>query len=817
MFNLKTIALKLFRAASTHIITSVSIITVTVCIVLTMSLYIWNAKAQMEEEIHALFGEAEMLAGYNPDQRKWVTSEQLSALEEMEGVSSASAVLITNTTVEGQLDAVYTIGAENDELVKSRYHFSENLKENEAVITQKISELFDKQVGDKMDIENEVYTVKEILTPVVGASDVKSVILAHQTVQRLLALQQSEVGMYTLIDLEKNAMPQNITQQLKSLDNELRVDVVNEYDFVKMNFQALSIFMIVLSFFVLMIALVLLTSTFQLVFIKIKEQLMVLRTLGATKKQVAKIVQIQLNAILIVGLLGGLALSLAIVKLWLPRLVEWLQLPPARTDFPIGLALVITAIIFIVLYGCSKWQVRKSMNLLPLQIAQENHEVTLLFTKKKFYISAVVFICAMLFLVLGIGKENPLLILLGSLLMTSVVLYLIPFLFSLLLKFALQPARILLGKEVYLACQQLMPQVRRNMPIVLSVIGLMVILIFGTTLLKSVQENEKEYIGHIYETPVVIKNDLWDPSFTNTIVTEIESLPSVSYAYARSNHLLASLYLNDKWQDINFELVDISQLVELGEIPNISGNQSNGMIITTEFAALHGLNVGDEIRLGIWNVDYQREDEISPTEVIAIVEPKYMGSDIYFDWSAEVAKQTSNIIVTDIMVETADIEQTIEALSFLHERWPALTFSDYDSYMEENSRMYYQRWSLFVGVLVVLIVATCLGVIQTLLHVIYGKRMDYAIQRLIGLSPNGLIKLILSQVMSFVLYGLAIGIVIGTAFTKLLALVDPEGALVFDYKILLGVSGVFLLTVLITFSIQGYWISRKTLSNELVE
>ncbi|MGM9945523.1 MAG: hypothetical protein ACI33M_11300, partial [Lysinibacillus sp.] len=139
MFNLKTIAIKLFRAASTQIMTSISIITVAVCLILTMSMYIWNAKTQMEEEIYALFGEAEMLAGYNPEQEKWVTTEQLSAIEAMDGVTGVSPVLLTHTNIEAQLDFVYTIGVENDDLVKSRYHFNEDIEDGEVVISQRIA------------------------------------------------------------------------------------------------------------------------------------------------------------------------------------------------------------------------------------------------------------------------------------------------------------------------------------------------------------------------------------------------------------------------------------------------------------------------------------------------------------------------------------------------------------------------------------------------------------------------------------------------------------------------------------------------------
>lgn len=121
-------------------------------------------------------------------------------------------------------------------------------------------------------------------------------------------------------------------------------------------------------------------------------------------------------------------------------------------------------------------------------------------------------------------------------------------------------------------------------------------------------------------------------------------------------------------------------------------------------------------------------------------------------------------------------------LQFLHERWPALTFTDYETFMNENNQMFYQRWSLFVGVIIILVVATCLGVIQTLLHTIHGKRSDYAIQRLIGLLPNGLIKLILTQ---------------------LLAYIDAGAVLVFDFRTLLFVSSFFLLSTCLIFSIPG--------------
>ncbi|WP_369122301.1 FtsX-like permease family protein [Lysinibacillus parviboronicapiens] len=78
------------------------------------------------------------------------------------------------------------------------------------------------------------------------------------------------------------------------------------------------------------------------------------------------------------------------------------------------------------------------------------------------------------------------------------------------------------------------------------------------------------------------------------------------------------------------------------------------------------------------------------------------------------------------------------------------------------------------------------------------KTGDYAIQRLIGLSPNGLMKLILTQVLSFVLYGLTVGIFLGLLLTRMMAVIDEGAPMVYDF-----------------FTLQGYWISRQKLKKKL--
>lgn len=100
MFSMRTIALKLFRAAWTNVLTSISIITISICLVMTMSVYIYNANTQMKEEIQALFGEMDLMVGYNPEQHKLLTMEQIEDFKSLAGVTQVSNVSLAHTRVE---------------------------------------------------------------------------------------------------------------------------------------------------------------------------------------------------------------------------------------------------------------------------------------------------------------------------------------------------------------------------------------------------------------------------------------------------------------------------------------------------------------------------------------------------------------------------------------------------------------------------------------------------------------------------------------------------------------------------------------------
>lgn len=816
MFSIRSVAMKLFRAAWAHVAASISIIAISICLIMTMSLYIWNANTQMKEEIHAVFGDTDLTIGYNPEQEKTISSELLSQLSSLKGIESISPVSIAHTTVEN-MDSVYTLGVENDELVKSRYHFSKDLMTNEIILSEGIAKVLKKSIGDTVLVQNETFFIKDILPTIKMAEETSFILMQNSVVKQWVPYADNDTeGLFALIIADN---PSTVGRNIKQIDNTLRIDITNEYDFVKLNIQSLMIFIIVLSFFILVITGMLLLSTFQLLFYKLKEQLMILRTLGASSNQIGRIINTQLSTIILFGIVSGTVVSILIIKLGLPQLISFLSLPIAKNDFPAILVLSIALTSFGFLHLFTKWQVNKAMQLLPLQIESNNEDIQLKWTTRRKIVISVMSFISLLCLVTGQLPENsggkgPILIIIGSLILCGVVLLIIPFILKALLSITLRPMRSLFGNEVYLASQQLIPQIKRNSTVVLSLIGLMVILIFGSSLLKSVQINEQKYIKEKYETSIILTNQIMDHSITPSILEEIEELPTIDYAYATSNFSFLKVEQNGHSFTSDYATIDVDTYVKLNRLSPIHGDLTKGIIITRQFAEKNHLSVGDTLTIHLPVISKTEPITVGAHQVLAIIPEPLNYVDVYIDWSSLIVKLEQPMI-REIMVETTDTKRAIEELQGFLQQNPTFLINDKDTMIKQANEMFYQRWSLFVGVFIVLIAATSLGVIQTLIHTIYVKRSDYAVQRLVGLSPNGLIKLILTQVLSFVLYGLTAGTFLGLLLTRMLSIIDPGGGLIFDYFTLTIVSIFLLITTLFVFTAQGYWISRSKLAIEM--
>ncbi|MBP3951834.1 FtsX-like permease family protein [Bacillus suaedae] len=821
MFTLRAISLKLFRASLPTTIVTILTIAVSTCLIMTMMLYSINAKNHMQEQIYQLYGNVDLTAGYNLEQTTYLTTNQLDRITQLDGIEALSKISLAFTSVEGVSDEVYTLGVENDDLVQSRYHHTKDLTNNDVVVSSALAEVLNVQVGGQLQVEGSLFTVREVISfEDIHSEAPKLILLSNDVVKKWMSSTSEGEALFALIKAADKANATELAVAIKKLDDTLRVEITDEDPFVKMNMQSLSIFIMVLSVMVLCITGVLLLTNFQLLLYKMKQQFIIMRSIGASSKQVAKLVQAQLTTINVIGVITGTILTFFALRYGLDYFVAYLQLPDSKQTFLIGPAMIIAFVCFLVLQIFVFIQVQKSLKILPMQLMADNERLDFSFSKTKRFMlkflgGLALFLILFSRIIPDSNGKGSLVLIVGTLLLCLTLLMVFPLLLSKSLVKISPLVHRLFGKEAGIAIHNIIPQVRSNTSVILSVVFLMVIVIFGSSLMKSIQQTEQEYLNERFETPIIITSSVgYDTEIEPMeLADSIDSLPSVDFVYSRGTLAIIELATDQGWEHYDYTTIDINRMLATGHVQSFDGDLSKSVIISEQMATTQNLSIGDQLQLGYFNESAQKTVGIGTFTVGGIESNLGQHADMYVDWSTSLPLE--NIVFSELFVETSNIEETITSINSLKEEYPEIQVSNVRDSLEQANTMFYQRWGLLVGVFIILITATCIGVFQSLIHYIYTKRHDFAIHRLIGMTPNQLIKLIVSQTLIFIVYGLFVGCTIGIIFTCLLFLIDPAGNSYLDIPMMLLISlGLIVLTVAV-FLIQGWFVSRQKLTEEM--
>ncbi|WP_255256470.1 ABC transporter permease [Bacillus cereus] len=217
--------------------------------------------------------------------------------------------MVTRLKVDSLNTNMYTVGVQNDVLTKSKYHFNENIESNEVIINKELAQVLKVRIGDSILIENKQYKIKELLTDLDATGMPPDIImLSKDTVQRLMQEKNSKniEATYVLIKMKENEDVLTLANQIREIDSDLRIDITEEDEFLKSNLASLNIFMIILSVLMLVVTSLMIISNFELFLYKYKNQISIMRSIGATTKQIFKVVLFQCSLINIIGTILGL-------------------------------------------------------------------------------------------------------------------------------------------------------------------------------------------------------------------------------------------------------------------------------------------------------------------------------------------------------------------------------------------------------------------------------------------------------------------------------------------------------------------------------
>jgi ABC-type lipoprotein release transport system permease subunit len=390
-----------------------------------------------------------------------------------------------------------------------------------------------------------------------------------------------------------------------------------------------------------------------------------------------------------------------------------------------------------------------------------------------------------------------------------------------LLSFTLLPIRKSLGNYSFIAVKNTIPQIRKNTFIILIIAVTMVITIFGASLMKTIQNNEQSYLESQYPTNIVISNRAGKNLNENykKLVKDIKQIPGVEGASTVSVANSASLIKNNKKTDFVYSFTDLNEMANQGLLPHITQTQENNIIITKKIAKEHNLNLHETMEINIYP-DFK--DATNTSTVFAKIAGIYdqlpgTFADAYVDWG-EPNFLTNYTIVERVFISTVDPNpnKVVVSLEELKQKYAGLQVDTLTNSLEQSNKSFYQRWAIFITVIIVILLSVMLGVFSTLISNVYSKRKEFAILRNLSVTGKGIVQIILTQVVLYIVLGVCIGFIVGIALLYGLKFIDLTAIRV-NYLAIISVTAVLLISSFIIFVPYGRHLSKRNLPKELAE
>ncbi len=773
--HLFRLALKLYRKSPMILLTSIGSVLISILLVLSMVLFVSQSQASVQADIERLYGKMDLSVGYQSGQTNVIDQSFLDRLTGDQQTRQISPILITNLTVTGQTTAdVYTIGTKNDTLAKSRYRFKQSVGRGEVILNAGLAKAYDVKVGQTLTIAGNKYNVIEIL-PDASASGAApdTLVMSYADVKELNAtVGQEGLATYVLIQLKKESDVVAYADRLTQAISGLRVELAETETSNVNGVSAMQIYVGIIAGLILIVSAFILMTNFDVFLRKHRYQFAIMRTLGATTRQLFQIFMIQSSLIVCAGALMAFLLSGLFYSILQEQWRELFALKGAVIPFDGQLAFFVTIgsslLILLLLSGAAY----RNRRILPLHVMRQNHDGPKASRLRERFVKFFVALTAGALLYATILAQTDNHRAGGYLVSTISFLLMMYSATPLLLQRLLVRIEPLLqkvaGPTTFVAVRSVLPQIRKNALLMLIVQILLVVVVLGSTFLETIKQNELTYLKTQYPTELVLKSRLIDGTkadpleLTQTIEEELPEAKSTFVSpvsgleIIKSNHTIT----------LDYALTDLEKLDAIGK--PVRSLENDQFIVSKDFAQANELEVGDRLEVGRFIDGETGTVSIGQFEV-GQIDPD-LPTDAWFDWRSSI--RTSEDRIGALYIDATDTEQTQGVLQELTTRYPTLQLNRYETSVNLANQQLQERWIVFIVALAVMSVSVWFGLANSLLNYLATKRREYALLRTLVLTRSSLRRLILIQMLIFIGSGIGFGLVTGICTTFLISRVD---------------------------------------------
>lgn len=682
-------------------------------------------------------------------------------------------------------------------------------------------------VGDQIYIEDKPFTIKQVIPDFDATGPAPDILILPRSTVQQIVFEQSGVkyeATYILIKADKDADILTLANHIRQIDSELRIDVAEENDFLRSNLDALSIFMIVLSMLVLIVTSLLIISNCEAFLYKYKNQLAILRSFGATRMQLFKVVWIQCSFINGIGAALGFLLAIASNQFFHRWFEQFFSFESSVADFKYGTAIIATVVSMSIIQVFMFFPSYRVTKVLPLKIIQENEQNDFSNRKKRKGFGKTLLVISTILILIGIIQSHEgaqaIWFLLAALFLVLGIFYLFPVYLAPILTRISPMLGLLFGKVSYVAVKNVIPQVRKNTFVVLTISTMMMIAVFGSTMFKTIQSSEVQFLKQQYPTEFVVTSRMGRGSTINpyeiaTMIKQINNIKSVSTLSTVSS---ARLKKDNRYVSFDYALGDLKEMEKQGLLPTLPENIDKSIIVTKEFAERNHLKEGDQIELGKYSESAQKV-VLSGQVSVALVLDTLPGSPVqaFMDWENTMYRDHFTTF-NRAFITLDDDKSALNRLEALKQLYPAeIQVNSYEQSLKKSTQMFYQRWSIFIVVIIVILLSVMLGVFNTLVNNIHSKRKEFAILRTLSVDKKGIIHVIITQVVLYIIIGVILGIVTGALATLIISFIDSGTKIQFDFTLMSIISLILIGMALIIFIPYAKKMGGLNISAELTQ
>lgn len=820
--SLRGIALRILARNKSILSFSVISISLAVFLMITMFSFMANANRSIDHEVKLQYGEADMLVGYNNELGNELSDQyMMDLIQSTGGVQQVSSVMLSRMYANDLAAPVAVAGIENDALSMSRYHFTAYPGREELILNESLAEELQLRVGSRMKVEGKAYTVTEIIGDSVAAAGTTSdlLLMNREEVRQVKAAsaQYNAVSSYVMVQAADDTDLLVLSEQLQELEPGLTIEIATQDSTLKASLSLLGNYILVISVLIVMVISLLIVSNFEGMLHKYRFQFAVLRSMGAQTEQLFKMVFIQCTVTNGVGVLSGLLVSLLGYTYIIPWVSGLFLVPLTDIRFDVGVATMVAVASFIILELFMLIPAYRSTKILPLKMLEMNQNNDFKGRKGRKTLGKVLMAACLFFILFGIAfsgtpSANPeLSFLIGFLLFIWSMFTMVPVYLPGVLAKVSPVLKLLGGRVSYVAVKNLVPQVKKNTFVILTISLAMMIAVIGSSLLNTIYHNDRNYIKKQYAADIRVVDRLEssssiDPEELMQRISQLEGIEEVSTVSRLSPAK------KENGERVDYVLADLDELAAQRLLPDIS-NVTNAVVVSKRYAEVHALSIGDPIRLSVYQDEDPENFKNAGTLTVAAITEPIQNTDMYIDWSNAAFHTKFTVFGTAYITPVNEIA-ALNQLEGIKGQFPTVDISSYAQALENSSNMYTRVWSFFLSAIIVIMLSVAIGVFNSLINNIYSKRKEFAVLRAISVDKKGLVQIILTQVLLYLCIGMFVGVTLGIILLYACRLIDTAPIHI-NAPFVAIIMGIMLALALAVFIPYASSLANKKVASEL--